>query len=111
MPWQQAKRPQAEVPRTEHQQHWKALIVLIPLRLGSDKLNLAYAHCLKLLLSTGALPGDHRGEAKALALLRWLSGGQTHPSGPALLPGDGGCESGKFLAELLSLQIAPQTEV
>ncbi|KAH8313707.1 hypothetical protein KR067_010589 [Drosophila pandora] len=64
VPWQQAKRPQAEVSKTEHQQHWKALIVLIPLRLGSDKLNLAYAHCLKLLLSTEHCLGIIGGKPK-----------------------------------------------
>ena len=33
-------------------QNWKSVIILIPLRLGTEKLNTAYAHSLKLLLST-----------------------------------------------------------
>ncbi|KAH8265454.1 hypothetical protein KR038_008236 [Drosophila bunnanda] len=65
VPWQQAKHSQAEVPRPEQQQqHWKSLIVLIPLRLGSDKLNPAYAHCLKLLLSTEHCLGIIGGKPK-----------------------------------------------
>ncbi|KAH8383128.1 hypothetical protein KR009_007037 [Drosophila setifemur] len=65
VPWQQAKRPQVEVAKAEQlHQHWKALIVLIPLRLGSDKLNPAYAHCLKLLLSTEHCLGIIGGKPK-----------------------------------------------
>ncbi|KAH8306322.1 hypothetical protein KR018_007518 [Drosophila ironensis] len=65
VPWQQAKRPPAEAAKPEQQpQHWKSLIILIPLRLGSDKLNLAYAHCLKLLLSTEHCLGIIGGKPK-----------------------------------------------
>uniref|UniRef100_A0A1A9ZZ01 Cysteine protease n=1 Tax=Glossina pallidipes TaxID=7398 RepID=A0A1A9ZZ01_GLOPL len=54
------RTPKANVPwrkceiqkTTEPKQHWKSLIILIPLRLGTEKLNPVYAHCLKLLLST-----------------------------------------------------------
>ncbi|XP_017067790.2 cysteine protease ATG4D isoform X1 [Drosophila eugracilis] len=64
VPWQQAKRPQAETPKPDQQQHWKSIIVLIPLRLGSDKLNPVYAHCLKLLLSTEHCLGIIGGKPK-----------------------------------------------
>ncbi|XP_054731230.1 cysteine protease ATG4D isoform X1 [Anastrepha obliqua] len=49
VPWQPTRR--TETPKSQKQQ-WKSLILLIPLRLGTDKLNPVYAHCLKLLLST-----------------------------------------------------------
>lgn len=31
---------------------WKALVLLVPLRLGTEKLNAIYGNCLKTLLST-----------------------------------------------------------
>ncbi|CAD6993213.1 cysteine protease ATG4D [Ceratitis capitata] len=49
VPWQTNRRIEAKMPL---KQQWKSLILLIPLRLGTDKLNPVYAHCLKLLLST-----------------------------------------------------------
>ena len=48
VPWQRQETPKHQ----NHKQYWKSVIILIPLRLGSDRLNVAYAHCLKLLLST-----------------------------------------------------------
>lgn len=49
VPWQRQETPKKQTP---NKTYWKSVIILIPLRLGSDKLNTAYAHCLKLLLST-----------------------------------------------------------
>lgn len=47
VPWRK------QMPKSnESKSNWKSLIVLIPLRLGTEKLNPVYAHCLKLLLST-----------------------------------------------------------
>ncbi|XP_030370494.1 cysteine protease ATG4C [Scaptodrosophila lebanonensis] len=63
VPWQTSKRPSTETPKHE-QNHWKSLIVLIPLRLGTDKLNSVYAHCLKLLLSTEHCLGIIGGKPK-----------------------------------------------
>ncbi|XP_061387124.1 cysteine protease ATG4D [Musca vetustissima] len=48
VPWKKQHTPKSN----EIKSNWKSLIVLVPLRLGSDKLNPVYAHCLKLLLST-----------------------------------------------------------
>ncbi|TDG51381.1 hypothetical protein AWZ03_002176 [Drosophila navojoa] len=62
VPWQQAKRSTSDAPKPD--QHWKSLIVLIPLRLGTDKLNPVYAHCLKLLLSTEYCLGIIGGKPK-----------------------------------------------
>lgn len=36
----------------QQQQNWKSLIILIPLRLGTVKVNPIYSHWLKLLLSS-----------------------------------------------------------
>ncbi|XP_013118471.1 cysteine protease ATG4D isoform X2 [Stomoxys calcitrans] len=48
VPWRKTQTPKSN----EVKSNWKSLIVLIPLRLGTEKLNPVYAHCLKLLLST-----------------------------------------------------------
>ncbi|XP_073818424.1 autophagy-related 4b [Musca autumnalis] len=48
VPWRKQQTPNSNKPKS----NWKSLIVLIPLRLGTEKLNPVYAHCLKLLLST-----------------------------------------------------------
>ncbi|XP_075146824.1 autophagy-related 4b [Haematobia irritans] len=49
VPWKlKSQKPKSN----EIKSNWKSLIVLIPLRLGTEKLNPVYAHCLKLLLST-----------------------------------------------------------
>ncbi|XP_005185864.2 cysteine protease ATG4D [Musca domestica] len=48
VPWKKQQTPKSN----EIKSNWKSLIVLVPLRLGTDKLNPVYAHCLKLLLST-----------------------------------------------------------
>ncbi|XP_055923800.1 cysteine protease ATG4D [Eupeodes corollae] len=56
VPWQTNRKPVEDPsgahPQPQQQVYWKSLIILIPLRLGTEKLNPAYAHCLKLLLST-----------------------------------------------------------
>ncbi|ALC47492.1 CG6194 [Drosophila busckii] len=62
VPWQQTKKSNNDDIKVE--QHWKSLIVLIPLRLGTDKLNTVYAHCLKLLLSTEHCLGIIGGKPK-----------------------------------------------
>ncbi|XP_030564142.1 cysteine protease ATG4D isoform X1 [Drosophila novamexicana] len=66
VPWQMTtKRSASDAPKLDQpQQHWKSLIVLIPLRLGTDKLNPVYAHCLKLLLSTEHCLGIIGGKPK-----------------------------------------------
>ncbi|EDV91012.1 cysteine protease ATG4C isoform X2 [Drosophila grimshawi] len=66
VPWQHAKKSTSDAPKLDQppQQHWKSLIVLIPLRLGTDKLNPVYAHCLKLLLSTEHCLGIIGGKPK-----------------------------------------------
>ncbi|XP_062126009.1 LOW QUALITY PROTEIN: cysteine protease ATG4D [Drosophila sulfurigaster albostrigata] len=64
VPWQQSKRCNSANNKPDQQQHWKSLIVLIPLRLGTDKLNPVYAHCLKLLLSTEHCLGIIGGKPK-----------------------------------------------
>uniref|UniRef100_A0A182QPE9 Cysteine protease n=1 Tax=Anopheles farauti TaxID=69004 RepID=A0A182QPE9_9DIPT len=43
--------PCAETLEDEQSAHWKSLILLVPLRLGTDKLNPIYNECLKAMLS------------------------------------------------------------
>jgi cysteine protease ATG4 len=59
-PWQQQqqqmKSPLNDISSpinslTETNAKWKSLILLVPLRLGTDKMNLIYGDCLKSMLS------------------------------------------------------------
>lgn len=51
-PWQRRKKSTELSVNDKTKMHWKSLILLVPLRLGADKLNPIYGNCLKTLLST-----------------------------------------------------------
>lgn len=51
-PWQHNSNSLTKSPTKKPNMNWKSLILLVPLRLGAEKLNSIYANSLKALLST-----------------------------------------------------------
>lgn len=60
-PWQNRKK---SVDAIHDNMHWKALILLVPLRLGAEKLNPIYGNSLKSLLGTDYCIGIIGGRPK-----------------------------------------------
>lgn len=63
-PWQHRKKSVDAMKNNEANMHWKALILLVPLRLGAEKLNPIYGNSLKTLLSTDYCIGIIGGRPK-----------------------------------------------
>lgn len=62
-PWQQQTKTQSS-PNHQPNMNWKSLILLVPLRLGTEKLNPIYANSLKALLSVDYCIGIIGGRPK-----------------------------------------------
>ncbi|XP_055678965.1 cysteine protease ATG4C [Lutzomyia longipalpis] len=64
-PWHRARSPsRGGMTESQENTHWKALILLVPLRLGAEKLNTIYGNSLKALLSLEASIGIIGGRPK-----------------------------------------------
>ncbi|XP_059610552.1 cysteine protease ATG4C [Phlebotomus argentipes] len=65
-PWHRKRSPtrEGEQPENAENFHWKALILLVPLRLGAEKMNQIYGNSLKALLSLEASIGIIGGRPK-----------------------------------------------
>uniref|UniRef100_A0A6B2EHG3 Cysteine protease n=1 Tax=Phlebotomus kandelakii TaxID=1109342 RepID=A0A6B2EHG3_9DIPT len=64
-PWHRKRSPsRGQPPENSENIHWKALILLVPLRLGAEKLNQIYGNSLKALLSLEASIGIIGGRPK-----------------------------------------------